>query len=120
MLVNMESLFRILHCHHLELAIPFVKFSMAHVTIAFSQAILIQLYKLAVVFESKFIHFGIIRDCLKECPFNIVRCDINHWRICIRHQILSLPMAQNSFLYNFQAKALILNSTTISRAFEYY
>jgi hypothetical protein len=54
----------------------------------------------ALAYVSKLLHLGIIGECLKECPFSVVRCPKKLWRIFSRHQFLCAPI-NSPFLYNF-------------------
>jgi hypothetical protein len=74
MLVNMITLFDGLPCQQHEFA------TTCGMTAATEEAdsppfIISFTSGAALIFQSKFLHFVIIRECLKECPFHVVCCE---------------------------------------------
>src|SRR4051812_48164270 len=85
MFVEMVTFYSGFYCQKHEFAIIFVIFLFAGKTD--TTPFLTSLCGLALIFVSKFLHFIIVRECLDECPFNVVRCAKDLWSILGRHQI---------------------------------
>jgi hypothetical protein len=100
MFVNMVSLLGGFQCQQHELALIF---NSAETAVTNSPIFLTIAPGTALIFESKWLQYLIIRECLKEVPFNVVRCAINCWRIGMRHQLRHIFRGQ-AFTLIFEFK----------------
>jgi hypothetical protein len=57
-------------------------------------------FGVALILDAKLLHSIIIRECFKECPFNVVLGTEDTWRILMRHQSL-FSFTYQSIFYNF-------------------